>query len=804
VPETSASFGHLLRQVRSEASLSQEELAQRSGLSVRGISDLERGARSAPRLETVRMLADALEVGQEARAALLAAARPSVVRSTAAGRAPPTLLSVPTPLTRLIGREAEVEALRTALRRDDVRFVTLTGAGGTGKTRLAIAVAVGMRDAFRDGVVFVDLSPLTDPALVVPAIATTLGVRESAGQSLRETLATFLTAKRLLLVLDNCERILAAAPDITTLLAASPGLSVLATSREPLHVRGEREFPVLPLPLPASSQVQALTDIASIPAIALFVERAEASRPDFTMTTENVAAVTAICRRLDGLPLAIELAGARVKVLPPHALLARLEHRLPLLTGGGQDLPARHRTMRDAIAWSYDLLSEAEQTLFRRLAVFAGGFTLNGAEAIAAPGMEPCVLDGLVALVEQSLVRQMPDTDDEPRYHMLETVREFGLAQLALSGDEDDARQRHVEHYVRLSADLMHGLTMLMDQANLARVVAEQDNVRLALTWCDQHGEIDALLQLSFLLYGLWFGRGLYREGLQWVERALERSNHEASAAQVRALDGAGILAILQGDNALGEQSLAKAEALARELSDASLIGETLAYSAFLAYRRREFARAEELLDEAWSMFGEQAHRAPGIGPVLTLGGVVPFLTFGDLALAQGQVERAATHYEEAIELFRVAGSEWGWRDMQAGLAAVRYLTGDLTEAAALYGESLQQSHLLHFWAIVVSSLLGLAGVAVDAGQPEVGARLFGATEGFAASIGATLFTRDDPVYDRVLTTSRLALGEERFAAIREIGRGLSIEEAIAEALSVAETVVALLIPTDQAAKSHE
>jgi predicted ATPase len=712
------------------------------------------------------------------------------VQSGAASAERPTLVSVPTPLTRLIGREAEVAALRTILRRDDVRFVTLTGAGGTGKTRLAIEVAVGLADVFSDGVVFADLSPLTDPALVVPTIATTLGVGETVGQPLRETLATFLAAKRWLLVLDNCERILAAAPEITALLAASPGLSVLATSREPLHVRGEREFPVLPLSLPAAAPMQALAEIASIPAITLFVERAEASQPDFTMTTENVAAVAAICRRLDGLPLAIELAAARVKVLPPQALLVRLEHRLPLLTGGGRDLPARQRTMRDAIAWSYDLLTSEQKRLFRRLAVFAGGFTLGGAEAVAAPDSSLAVLDGLVALVEQSLVRQMPSNDDEPRYHMLETVREFGVEQLAYSGEGDEARQRHAEHYLRMSADLAQGRTILMDQDSLTRVVAEHDNVRLALTWFDEHSQIDALLQLSSLLYGLWVGRGLYREGLQWVGRALEQSNYETSAALVRALNGAGILAIFQGDNARGDTSLAKAEALARELGDPSLIGETLAYSAFLTYRRREFARAEELLDEARRLLGRQANNAPGVGPVLTLGGVVPFLTLGDLALAQGQVERAATHYAEAIERFREAGSEWGWRDMQAGLAATRYLKGDLPGAAALYIESLQQSQALQFSAIVVSSLLGLAGIAVAAGHPEVGARLLGATEGFSARLGGTLFIRDDHVHDRVLTTLRLALSEDRLAMVRKAGQALSIESAIAEAEAVAEAVL--------------
>jgi len=797
VLETTASFGELLRQVRSAASLSQEELAQRSGLSVRGISDLERGARSAPRLETVRMLADALGVGQDDRSALLAAARPALLGGAGADHVRPALPSVPTPLTRLIGREVEIGALRTILQRDDVRFVTLTGAGGTGKTRLAIAVAAEMGDAFPDGVVFVDLSPLTDPTLVVPTIATSLGVREVVDQSLSETLSSFLTSKQLLLVLDNCERILAAAPDITTLLAACPGLSVLATSREPLHVRGEREFPVPPLPLPATTPLLELGQFASAPAIALFVERAEESQPEFTMTTENMAAVAAICRRLDGLPLAIELAAARVKVLPPQALLVRLEHRLPLLTGGGRDLPARQRTMRDAIAWSYDLLSPDEQALFRRLAVFAGGFTLDSAEAVAAADGRLAVLDGLVALVEQSLVRQMPGAGAEPRYQMLETVREFGLERLVSSGDADDARQRHAEHFLRVSADLMQASTILMDHASLTRVVAEHDNVRLALVWYDQHGEIDALLQLSSLLYGLWFSRGLYREGVQWVDRALERSQRVPSSTLIRALDGAGTLAIFQGDYVRATSFIEEGLALAQVLGDPSLMSEALTYAAFLAYRHRAFARAEELLAEARHILAGSAESEPGALPFLTLGGVVPFFHIGDLALVQGQFAQAATEYEEAIALFQAAGSETGLRDMQAGLAAVRYLTGDVPQAAALYGESLQQSHAMAFWPLVVSSLLGLAGIAIEVGDPVGGARLLGAAEGIASSLGAVMYTRDYPVHDRVLATVRLALDEQRFANVRETGRALSIEVAIAEALTVAEAVRSSLIPAD-------
>ncbi|MGH2613972.1 MAG: ATP-binding protein, partial [Thermomicrobiales bacterium] len=566
------SFGALLRQLRGAATLSQEKLAARAGLSVRGISDLERGARQAPRLETVRMLAAGLGLGEADRAALFAAARPDSAQERSAAPQGVTPVSLPAPLTRLIGREPEAASLRTKLRGDGVRLLTLTGPGGTGKSRLAVEVAAGLGDAFPDGVWFADLSPLTDPALVIPTIAAALGVREASGQRLPETLAAMLAPRRSLLLLDNCERVLGAAPDITALLSASPGLTILATSREPLHVRGEHEVAVTPLTLPEEGDLATgdLEDLECVPAVALFVERARAVKADFDLTAANAVAVAAICQRLDGLPLAIELAAARVKVLPPATLLERLEHRLPLLTGGGHDLPARQRTMRDAIAWSYDLLAADEQALFRRLSVFAGGFTLAAAEAVASRGVEgsrsreerQCpnssashlpppasnVLDGVVALVEQSLLRQTPGAGEEPRFLMLETVREFGLEQLDAAAERETARARHAEYFLRMSRGLAPGLQGLMHMEGLEHVDAEHENVRLALAWFSDRDEIDALLRLSAMIYGLWFARGLYREGLHWVERALDRSRHVASVARVQVLQGAGMLALFQGD----------------------------------------------------------------------------------------------------------------------------------------------------------------------------------------------------------------------------------------------------------------
>jgi predicted ATPase/DNA-binding XRE family transcriptional regulator len=377
--EQPPSFGQVLRQLRAAAALSQAELAERAGVSARGISDLERDLRQAPRPETARLLADALALDDDARTALLAAAHPA---QFPAQSPPPASLAgaLPVPLTRLLGREPEIATLQAMLVRDAARLVTVTGVGGSGKTRLALEVATRLRARFTDGVVFVDLSPLSDPELVVPSIAAALGVRDVAGRPLGETLARALAPLRLLLVLDNCERVLAAAPAIASLLLTSPGVTIVATSREPLHVRGEREFPLSPLPVPNADQLPATADLARIPAVALFVERAEASQPTFTLTAENAPVVAAICRQLDGLPLAIELAAARIKVLPAANLRTRLERRLPLLTGGARDMPARQQTLRATLDWSYHLLSPDERSLFRRLSVFAGGFTLEAAE----------------------------------------------------------------------------------------------------------------------------------------------------------------------------------------------------------------------------------------------------------------------------------------------------------------------------------------------------------------------------------------------------------------------------------------
>jgi predicted ATPase/DNA-binding XRE family transcriptional regulator len=426
---TETSFGDLLRRHRIAAGLTQEALAERAGLSTRGISDLERGARELPRKDTLRLLLEALDLSAADRPAIIAAARRPPATAPRGAHAD-QLSGLPVPLTSLIGREADVAAVSALLTEPAVRLLTLTGPGGTGKTRLALAVAERLASAFLDGVIFVPLASLGDSSLVASAMAHQLGVREAAGQTLAEALTAHLRDKRMLLVLDNFEHLRPAAPLVTELRAGCRSLKFLVTSRVRLRLSGEREVPVPPLALPSAGSALAPDELAIVPAVQLFVARAQDIKADFALTDENAPAVADICLRLDGLPLALELAAARVKILSPATLLVRLDRLLPLLTGGAQDLPDRQQTLRNTIAWSHDLLGEEERILFRRLGVFAGGWTLQAAEAVANDNGGVDVFEGLTSLVDNSLVRQGDEAGDEPRFTMLETIREFALDQL--------------------------------------------------------------------------------------------------------------------------------------------------------------------------------------------------------------------------------------------------------------------------------------------------------------------------------------------------------------------------------------
>jgi predicted ATPase/DNA-binding XRE family transcriptional regulator len=774
-------FGVILRRLRTASALSQEALAERAGISARAVGDLERGVHHAPRLETVRLLADALNLDAQDRGALLTAARPAVLDEPALSEPEPSPHSMlPRPPERLIGRVRELIALTDLLVRDDLQLVTLTGPGGTGKTRLAHEVAARSTPQFPDGVWFVDLSPLTDADLVLPTVSVTLGVPDG-----RDDLATrlhgFLRGKRALLVLDNFERVVVAAPDVARILPHAPGVRVLATSRIPLHVQGEQEYPLSPLSVPDSSSLASQEAIEHFPAVRLFVERAQAIQPDFALTATNAPAIAAICQRVDGLPLAIELAAARVRVLPPAALLARLETRLALLTGGARTLPARQRTMRDAIAWSYDLLTPEEQALFRRLAIFVGGFTLDAAEAMEEPNENLTAFDGVVSLVEHSLLRQTTGSDDEPRYLMLETVREFGLEQLALAGEEDGARQRHVSHYVPIADQLAPGnSTWLQHRTRLERMTSELDNMRLAVAWCEQHGEHGTLLQLISVFWVLWQVSGHFHEGLALVEQALERSRPEASLARLDALNAAVTMSLLYGDYPRAATYSAEERLLAQEHGDLVIVGSTLNNAGLLASRSGEFGQAE-------AFFVEAEHLARAIGHMELERWSQ--LWVGDMALVQGDLERAAMHYEIVLEYFQATDWSWGLVDGSAGLGGVHFARGDLTSALAHYGASLERAWQFGISVLAIGPLLGLAGVIAESGAPEQGARLFGAAEGLIALLGTPSFPRDQPARNRALASMTDLLGKDRLAALREAGRILTFAQAVAEARAAAEQI---------------
>ena len=581
--------------------------------------------------------------------------------------------NLPAQLTPLIGRERDVAAVVRLLRRDGVRLVTFTGPGGMGKTSLALRVAAELRKVFSGGVFFVSLASLNDAALVIPTIARTLGVRESMGQPVLARLVEVLQREQVLLLLDNFEQVVEAAPQVAELLASCPQLKLLVTSREVLHVRSEREFAVPPLALPDPARLPKLAALARIPAVALFLQRAQAARPEFKLSSANARAVAEICVRLDGLPLAIELAAARMKLLSPQNLLARLDQPLNVLTGGARDVPARQQTLRSTIEWSYQLLNAGEQRLFRWLSVFVSGCTLQAAEAVCAePGDGAQVLDGVASLVDKSLLQRVEQTgggsegQEDQRLLMLETIREYGLEALSASEEESAARQAHADYFLHLAEEAEPALKgpLLVDW--LERLEREHDNLRTALQWALASGRGEVALRLGIALERFWVVRGQRNEGLAFLEKALMGSAEVARDIRARALLTAARIAFNQSNYDQGERLAQEGLALFRELGDKRGIALSLNRLGVAAWRRGDFKSARVLLEEDLALFREMGDR-DRVAWSLFMHGL--------LESKQGEYAEASYRFEESLELFRELGNKRGMAASLTQLAGTLFVS---------------------------------------------------------------------------------------------------------------------------------
>lgn len=816
------------------------------------------GGQRRPSRQVAELLAEHLNITAGERESFLAWARQpqtsgparlSPEEATEELSGPPTnLREAP---TLIIGREGEVEAVRKHLLQGSARLLTLIGPAGVGKTRLALEVAAELlRDAashplrrslpmpqaaggFTDGIFLVGLATIKDPELVAPAIAQALDLREST-ETAFDMLKRHLRNKRMLLLLDNLEQVVAAAPLLSELLSECPGLALLVTSREALQVRGEHQFEVFPLPWPDERDLNAAKAMLQYPAITLFVERAEAVDPTFRLTEANVRAVATLCSRVDGLPLAIELVAARVKMLPPGVLAQKFRageggSYLHLLSSGPRDLPERQRTLRTAIDWSYDLLNSDERVLFTRLGAFAGGYTLSSVEAVcnARGDLALPALDGLTSLLNKSLLKReaSEEAEGEPRYSMLETVREYAVERLEQSGEADKVKGWFVEYYLALGQAARPQLISAGQNTWLVRLEKEQNNIRAALRWAIDSGKIEIAARIAVAMLAYWYVRGNITEGRAWLEEIAGREEMQALPVIVRAevTSGAGTLASAQADLDRAIRLLDTSLALSREAGDKSLTLDTLRNLGTAQILRGDYARAERLLGEVVSLSKE-------IGEPRRVAIALHNLAW--IAFFTGDYERSESLEAEAVRIFQEVGDKWhaGLALALRGLALCRSGQTEQAESVAeqvfaalqgqegnngalalaitctaetarqrgesdlaerRYRQSLREQGNSGSFAPKVLNLIGLGSLAAMSGEAERATVLFGALDGLAERLKATVVAPSArPEYEQGVARAKDMLKQAQWASAWSKGRGMSLDEVVAYALREAYTSI--------------